>query len=281
MPSRPAFQDSTIAADKIPHPLLVHAQDFAQVHLESRLRSGARGTDAVLAALSGHQLGAAMALAAASGDVRLATLLAQVPAVSLPPRGCRTLAHRPATNLCPLRAQICDGPFGMLQCAWRCFANVAPPSREAAFPRCAPQAGKRGGGTADATAQLRVWEEAGMNAHIDTGRLSVYRILGGQLDAVVPKLHLPWRLALGMHLWCVHCRVVFHVALCLTASCLPAVVCVSISTLPPPCVLTSTSRQSPRLQAWQGRQRHHPRVAGELPGVLKLWRRAVARAAAR
>ncbi len=53
-------------------------QDFARVRLEQRLRSGATGADAVLAALSGHQLGAATALAAASGDVRLATLLSQV-----------------------------------------------------------------------------------------------------------------------------------------------------------------------------------------------------------
>ncbi len=48
------------------------------MHLAARLRGGARGTDAVLAALSGHQLGAAMTLAAAAGDVRLATLLSQV-----------------------------------------------------------------------------------------------------------------------------------------------------------------------------------------------------------
>ncbi len=32
-------------------------------------------------------------------------------------------------------------------------------------------------------------------------RLQVYRVLGGELGAVVPSLQLPWRLALGMHLW--------------------------------------------------------------------------------
>lgn len=40
-----------------------------------------------------------------------------------------------------------------------------------------------------------------MTAHINEARLRVYRVLGGQLDAVMPHLQLPWRLALSMHLW--------------------------------------------------------------------------------
>lgn len=114
-------------------------QDFAQVHLTKQLKDGAAGCDAVMAMLSGHQLAAATALAAASGDVRLAALLAQ--------------------------------------------------------------AGKRGSSTAAIQAQLQTWQDAGMVPHIDAKRLQVYQVLGGQLDAVLPTLQLPWRLALGMHLW--------------------------------------------------------------------------------
>lgn len=63
------------------------------------------------------------------------------------------------------------------------------------------QAGKRGTTTADVEAQLQTWEEAGMVPHIDPARLQLYQVLGGQLDAVLPSLQLPWRLALSMHLW--------------------------------------------------------------------------------
>lgn len=54
------------------------------MHLTKQLKDGAAGCGAVMAALSGHQLAAATALAAASGDVRLATLLAQVTAPAGP-----------------------------------------------------------------------------------------------------------------------------------------------------------------------------------------------------
>ncbi len=53
-------------------------QDFAKSHVETSLRGGATGTAAVVAALTGHQLPAAAAIAAASGDLRLATLIVQV-----------------------------------------------------------------------------------------------------------------------------------------------------------------------------------------------------------
>lgn len=47
--------------------------------MAAQLSRGASGTEAVAACLIGHQLPAAAAIAAACGDVRLATLLTQVP----------------------------------------------------------------------------------------------------------------------------------------------------------------------------------------------------------
>jgi Nuclear protein 96 len=55
-----------------------YMQDMAKLDAAKQLQTGASGCPAVMSALSGHQLAQATALAAASGDVRLATLLAQV-----------------------------------------------------------------------------------------------------------------------------------------------------------------------------------------------------------
>ena len=63
------------------------------------------------------------------------------------------------------------------------------------------QAGKRRTGTSDLEAQLGTWEDADMLPHIDPVRLQMYKVLGGQLGAVLPSLQLPWRLAAGSHLW--------------------------------------------------------------------------------
>jgi len=115
-------------------------QDFARSHVETSLCGGATGCAAVLAALSGHQLPAAAAVAATAGDVRLASIIAQG-------------SNRRAT-------------------------------------------------TSEVASQLRVWEDSGLISHMELERLQVYRILGGQLDDVVSTLPgLPWRAALGMHLW--------------------------------------------------------------------------------
>jgi Nuclear protein 96 len=56
----------------------MHLQDMAKSDVEKQLQTGSNGRTAVLSTVSGHQLAQAIALAAASGDVRLATLLAQV-----------------------------------------------------------------------------------------------------------------------------------------------------------------------------------------------------------
>ncbi len=53
-------------------------QDFARSHVETCLHGGATGCAAVGAALTGHQLPAAAAIAAAMGDVRLSSVLVQV-----------------------------------------------------------------------------------------------------------------------------------------------------------------------------------------------------------
>lgn len=63
------------------------------------------------------------------------------------------------------------------------------------------QAGKRRTGTMDLEAQLHTWEDADMLPHIDPVRLQIFKMLGGQLHAVLPALQLPWRLAAGSHLW--------------------------------------------------------------------------------
>ena len=53
----------------------------------------------------------------------------------------------------------------------------------------------------DLEAQLHTWEDADMLPHIDPVRLQMFKMLGGQLHAVLPALQLPWRLAAGSHLW--------------------------------------------------------------------------------
>ena len=58
-------------------------QDMAKLDVAKQLQTGAGGCPAVMSALSGHQLAQATALAAASGDVRLGTLLAQVQRVTM------------------------------------------------------------------------------------------------------------------------------------------------------------------------------------------------------
>lgn len=167
-------------------------QDFARGDVEKQLQSGAAGCAAVMAALSGHQLGSAAALAAASGDVRLATLLAQVQQSG----SCHSASAVPYAQVLTLGGYCTGKAQGR--------AGLLNPEMLQANTSTRPwytQAGKRGTSTADIEAQLQTWEEAGMVPHIDPTRLQVYQVLGGQLDLVLPSLQLPWRLALGMHLW--------------------------------------------------------------------------------
>ncbi|KAK9845938.1 hypothetical protein WJX81_006497 [Elliptochloris bilobata] len=66
------------------------------------------------------------------------------------------------------------------------------------------QAAASSGARADVRAQLRVWESAGMSARVAGPRLLAWRLLGGEVDAVVRPLQLDWRRALGAHLWYRH-----------------------------------------------------------------------------
>ena len=52
-----------------------------------------------------------------------------------------------------------------------------------------------------AATQLALWEQQGMLPFIDPARLTVYRLLAGEVDDVTPHLHLDWQRALGLRLW--------------------------------------------------------------------------------
>lgn len=115
-------------------------QDGLQSEVAARLVAGASGVSAVAACIIGHQLPAAAALAAACGDVRLATLLTQ--------------------------------------------------------------AGNRSRGTEDIATQLATWANCNITPHINEQRLLVYTILAGHVDSSLESQpDIPWRAALGMHLW--------------------------------------------------------------------------------
>ncbi len=74
---------------------------------------------------------------------------------------------------------------------------------------CLAQAAASSCARADVCAQLRIWEAAGMTARMAAPRLLAWRLLGGEVDAVVRPLQLDWRRALGTHLWCGrHCLTV-------------------------------------------------------------------------
>lgn len=153
-------------------------QDRARGEVERALQQRASLPEKLCQLLSGQQLSAAVALASAIGDVRLASLICQVTPVLL------AESHMPCSHMPMWSSNEHHRDAGGVQGS-----------------RVLAQAAAKGEAREAVGRQLQTWQEADFVTHIDRERLNVYQLLAGHVDAVVPDMNLDWRRALGLHLW--------------------------------------------------------------------------------
>ena len=145
--------------------LPLDVQDFSAVAADSAAPSDVLRN--ILTLVTNQQLVAASAIAAASGDVRLATLIAQV--------------------------RIIDPPLKFHSCR-------AHPRRRQEIQPLHLQAGSSKQRSQALAQQVATWRAAGFSDFFHERRLRLYQLLAGDVPSTAADLELDWQPALCAHL---------------------------------------------------------------------------------